>query len=623
MKKTTPPVGRRRFLKAVPAAVAASVTLPAVTRAQRGASPPRFGADVLKCAEQIDGLHFTDAEEELAAVGVSRNLDNYEELRKLEIPLDTEPATSFRPYLPGKQPTGRATRNARLTVARPARVQAAAALDDLAFEPVTVLASLIESRKVSSTDLTNMYLGRLKRYGDPLHCVVTLTEELARAQAADADKEIKAGRYRGPLHGIPFGVKDLFDTKGIRTTWGAKPYENRIAAIDATIVERLRDAGGILVAKLSMGALAQGGVWFGGSTRNPWAPDNSSSGSSAGPGAATAAGLVAFAIGTETRGSIISPSATCGVVGLRPTYGRVSRYGAMALSWTMDKIGPMCRSVEDCALVFNAIYGSDGRDETVVDAPFEWNPDVPLSKLRIGYVASEFDTVSPGGGGGRGGAAVNPEDARRRAEERNRLLKEALDVLRTAGAKLEPMTLPEFPANAIGFILSAEAAAAFDDLTRSKGVDLLTEQGAGAWPNSFRTSRFIPAVEYIRAQRARTLLNRQMDALMSNYDVFLSPTGSASLGITNLTGHPAACLKAGFVDGAPQALMITGRLYDEATVLRVALGYERATRWHAMNPPLDENLRRMKTASAGRAGLDRPDGLDGQDGLEGIDGFDW
>jgi Asp-tRNA(Asn)/Glu-tRNA(Gln) amidotransferase A subunit family amidase len=415
-------------------------------------------------------------------------------------------------------------------------------------------------------------------------------------------------------------VKDLFDTKGIKTTWGAKPYENRMAHVDATIVERLREAGGVLCAKLSMGSLAQGGVWFGGSTRNPWSPDTSSSGSSAGPGAATSAGLVAFAIGTETRGSIISPSSTCGVVGLRPTYGRVSRYGAMALSWTMDKIGPMCRSVEDCAIVFNAIHGSDGRDETVVDAPFNWNPDAPLSSLKIGYVASEFDPSTGSGqtggfgGGGRGG---NPEDARRRANERNTLLKHALDVLRGAGAKLEPMALPEFPTNAIGFILSAEAAAAFDDLTRSKGVDQLTEQGPGAWPNTFRSSRFIPAVEYIRAQRARTLLNRKMDALMSQYDVFLTPTGSASLGITNLTGHPAACLKAGFVDGLPIALMITGRLYDEANVLRVALAYERATKWRTMNPALDENLKRMKTADVGQV---RQMGRVGQAGIEE---WDW
>jgi len=262
----------------------------------------------------------------------------------------------------------------------------------------------------------------------------------------------------------------------------------------------------------------------------------------------------------------------------------------------------MCRSVEDCALVFNAIYGADNRDETVVDAPFDWNPGVPLSQLKIGYIESEFNPNPAQGAGGRGGGGFgggrgggNPEDARRRAEARLKLLNEALDVLRGAGAKLEPMAMPDFPANALGFILSAEAAAAFDDLTRSKGIDQLTEQGPGAWPNTFRTSRYIPAVEYIRAQRARTLLNRQMDTLMSKFDVFVSPTGGSSLGITNLTGHPAACLKSGFVDGMPQALMITGRLYDEATVLRVALAYERATKWHTMNPPLEENLKKLKS----------------------------
>src|SRR5260221_3035082 len=443
---------RGRFLVSVPDALAAGVALPKIAEAQRGSgAPPKFARDALKCAEQIDGLHFTDAEEEMALGPVSRNLDSYEELRKLNVPLDTEPAITFRPYLPGKQPTGKSPRSAKLemecassgtqrTESVVSGFSRTGTLEDLAFEPVTVLASLIETRKLSSTDLTKMYLGRLKRYGEKLHCVVTLTEDLALAQAANADTEMKAGKYRGPLHGIQFGVKDLFDTKGIKTTWGAKPYESRVAQVDATIVERLRDAGAVLCAKLSMGALAQGGVWFGGSTRNPWSPDNSSSGSSAGPGAATSAGLVAFAVGTETRGSIISPSSTCGVVGLRPTYGRVSRYCAMALSWSMDKIGPMCRSVEDCAMGFNAIYGSDGRDETVVDAPFNWNPEAPLSSLKIGILENEF-TATGGGGGGRG-AGANPEEARRRAEERNKLLKDALDVLRPAGAKLEHMTLP-------------------------------------------------------------------------------------------------------------------------------------------------------------------------------------
>jgi Asp-tRNA(Asn)/Glu-tRNA(Gln) amidotransferase A subunit family amidase len=575
-------ISRRRFIQGAPAAVAASVTsLPQVASgfSRTTASPIPQGSslarrqeaevskDALEGAARLAGLQFTDAEEEMALAGVNRNLESYRTLRQLAIPLDTEPAITFRPYLPGKRPRGAATRNARLALSRPATVRVTERIEDLAFEPVTALSSVIQSRRVTSTDLTRMYLARLKRYGEPLHCVVTMTEDLALAQAAQADRDLMAGRYRGRLHGIPWGAKDLFATKGIRTTWGAKPYEHQVPEIDATVVERLREAGAVLVAKLSMGSLALGGVWFDGTTRNPWAPQTGSSGSSAGPGAATAAGLVGFALGTETRGSIITPASICGVVGLRPTYGRVSRYGAMALSWTMDKIGPMCRTVEDCALVLNAIYGSDGRDDTVVDAPFAWNPGVPLSTLRIGYVASEF--------GGRFGG---PDPT---------VLKDALDVLRAAGAALAPMELPDFPTDAINFILAAEAAAAFDDLTRSKGIDQLTEQGPAAWPNTFRTSRFIPAVEYIRAQRARTLLIRQMDALMAGYDVFLAPArGSASLPITNLTGHPALCLKAGFSGGLPQALMITGRLYDEATVLRVALAYERATRWHTMHPDL-------------------------------------
>jgi Asp-tRNA(Asn)/Glu-tRNA(Gln) amidotransferase A subunit family amidase len=572
-------IGRRRFLAHVPAAVVAGVTLPPLTStvaraagtvsAQPQDTTRTLSTDALKSAEQVSGLTFTNGEEEMALAGVKGNLESYERLRRLDIPLDTEPAVTFRPYLPGTRPGGRATRNRPLRVAPRATIRVTSRLEDLAFQPVGTLSALIRSRKITSGDLTRMYLARLKKYGEPLHCVVTLTEELAIAQAANADRDLRRGRYRGPLHGIPWGAKDLFATRGIRTTWGATPYEHQILDVDATVVERLREAGAVLVAKLSMGSLAQGGVWFGGTTRNPWKPDTGSSGSSAGPAAATSAGLVGFALGSETRGSIITPSSICGVVGLRPTYGRVSRYGAMALSWTMDKVGPLCRSVEDCALVLNAIYGSDGHDETVVDAPFVWKPDAPMSKLRIGFIASEF-----------AGSLANPTAG-------SNLLKDALELLKKSGARLEPIEMPDFPAGAINFILSAEAAAAFDDLTRSRGIDQLTAQGAGDWPNSFRTSRFIPAVEYIRAQRARTLLIQKMDALMSKYDVFVAPArGSASLPITNLTGHPAVCLKNGFVDGLPQALMITGRLYDEATVLRVALAYERRTKWHTMHPTL-------------------------------------
>jgi Asp-tRNA(Asn)/Glu-tRNA(Gln) amidotransferase A subunit family amidase len=566
------------------AAIATGVTLPGVGQSSgskpESSSPESDAAsqatsssidvDDLKAAERIVGLAFTGAEEAQALPRAGRNLEFYRTLRQLDVPLDTEPAIVFHPYQPGKRPRGRATRGAAIALARPPRVRVTSRLEELAFQPVTALAELIRTRRITSTNLTGMYLDRLKRYGDGLHCVVTLTEDLARAQAAQADRELHSGRYRGPLHGIPWGAKDLLATKGIRTTWGAAPFAQQVIDLDATVVERLRDAGAVLVAKLSMGSLAQGGVWFGGTTRNPWAPRTGSSGSSAGPASATAAGLVGFSIGTETRGSIMTPSSICGVTGLRPTYGRVSRYGAMALSWTMDKIGPICRTVEDCAAVFNAIYGADGRDETVVDAPFTWRPTPSLSRLAIGYVAKEFEPSLAD----VGGTAT--------------ILKDALEVLRTRGAKLHAIDLPDFPSDALDIILQGEAAAAFDDLTRSKGIDQLTEQGPAAWPNAFRTSRFIPAVEYIRAQRARTLLGRKMDALMSTCDVFLTPArGSASLPITNLTGHPAVCLKAGFgADGLPVALMITGRLYDEATVLRVALAYERATKWHTMHPDL-------------------------------------
>lgn len=567
-------VDRRRFLKAVPAAVAAGLAAPVLARQRPETSGPIDKA-TLDCAEKVFGVDFTDAEEEMALRGANRNLESYEQLRQLDIPLDTEPAVTFRPSLPGRAPAGPATPGARLRLA-PTPPPTFATIEDLAFLPAVALGALVRAGQITSTDLTTMYLDRLRRYGDTLHAVISLTEERARAEAAEADRELRAGIWRGPLHGVPWGAKDLFAAKGYRTTWGARPYENQVLDYDATVVERLRAAGAVLVAKLSMGALAQGGVWFGGSTRNPWNLERSSSGSSAGPGAATAAGLVGFSLGTETRGSIMSPSSANGVTGLRPTYGRVSRYGAMALSWTMDKVGPMCRSVEDCVAVFNAIYGPDGRDDGVVDAAFDWQPDVPLASLRIGYLKAEFESVPD----------TLPEERRKSREAQNQALGVALDVFRAAGATLEPIELPDFPANAIGFVLSAEAAAAFDDLTRSKGIDQLVSQEANAWPNTFRTSRFIPAVEYIRAQRARTLLMRHYDQLMAQYDVFLSPTGGGSLGATNLTGHPALAMKAGFVEGMPVSLMITGRLYDEATVLAVALAYERATTWHTMNPTL-------------------------------------
>lgn len=582
---------RRAFLKAVPVAVAGAVATK--TFAQQATVGP-ISRETVDCAEAIAGLDFHTAEEEAIARSLNGNLNTYQQLRQITIPHDTEVALSFRPYLPGEKPKGPATPGRTLRYAKPApgAVRRPTNLEDVAFWPVTKLSALIERRLVTSAELTQMYLTRLKRYQPTLLFAVTITEELALQQAAAADKAIAAGKYKGPLHGIPWGAKDLFATKGIKTTWGAEPYIEQVPDYDSTVVERLRDAGAVLVAKLTMGALAQGDQWFGGRTRNPWNPQGGSSGSSAGPGSATAAGCVGFAIGTETRGSIISPTTVNGVVGLRPTYGRVSRYGAMELSWTMDKVGPMCRSVEDCVLVLNAIYGPDGRDESVADAAFTWNPDAPLSGYRIGYVRSDFEAAAAGagGGGGRGaagggrGGAANAAQQQAAAAERLKNLQASMAVLQKQGAKLEPVDLPDYPANALSFVLSVEAAAAFDDLTRSRGTDLMTTSNS-TWGATFRSARFVPAVEYIRAQRIRTLLMREWDTFMDKYDAFIS-SNSAGLAATNLTGHPAIALKCGFVNDLPHPLMVTGRLYDEGTICRIAHAYEQATEWKDRHPTL-------------------------------------
>jgi Asp-tRNA(Asn)/Glu-tRNA(Gln) amidotransferase A subunit family amidase len=587
---------RRSFVKLLPAAGAAGLAvsgLPLKAIAQTPTPTPlpsprpsptpfRIDKDMLHKAERLIGIELTDKQEDMALPGVNRALDSYEAVRKIDVPLDTEPAIAFHPALPGFH-IKRASAKTKFKFGRnePAQFKS---VEDLAFATVPQLAELIRAKKVSSVELTKMYLGRLKRFGPKLLCIVTLTEELALKQAQDADNDLKRGKYRGPLHGIPWGAKDLLATKGIKTTWGAEPYRDQMIDYDATVVERLREAGAVLLAKLSMGALAQGPKWFGGVTRNPWVPDEDrqgSSGSSAGPASATSAGLVGFSIGTETLGSIVSPSSRCGVTGLRPTYGRISRYGAMGLSWTMDKIGPICRGVEDCAAALDALYGPDDRDMTVGDAPFNWSPDVPLSKLRVGYLKAEFEgTPFPG----------MTDQQRQQMEQRKTMYKEALDALEKAGVKMTPIELPKFPTQNIRYILTAEAATAFDDITRDGRVNQLSGQDPGDWPNSFRTSRFIPAVEYLRAQRARVLLMREMDKLMSQWDVFVSPApGSASLIITNLTGHPAVCVPCGFTGtpSLPRAIMFTGGLYDEAAPLRVALAFEQATKWHTMHPKVD------------------------------------
>ncbi|MFL6276537.1 MAG: amidase [Blastocatellia bacterium] len=565
-------VNRRAFVKLLPAAGATAIAATRIDTAtlaqppQQPQPPQRITKEMLHSAEQLIGVELTPAQEEMALPGVNRNLTAYESLRKIDVPLDTEPAITFHPALPGKKFNTTPTKFKLSKQAPPAFKS----VEEVAFFTAAQLGELIRTRRLSSVELTRMYIARLKRYGPKLNCVVTLMEETAMQQAEQAEREIKSGKWRGPLHGVPWGAKDLFATRGTRTTWGAEPFREQMIDTDATVVERLREAGAVLLAKLSMGALAQGPRWFGGVTRNPWVPDEDrigSSGSSAGSAAATAAGLVGFAVGTETLGSIVSPSSRCGVVGLRPTYGRISRYGAMGLSWTMDKVGPICRSVEDCAAVLQAAYGPDGHDLTVGDAAFNWTPDRALAGMRIAYLQAEFE---------------------RGDDKQKAMYKEALDALRAAGAKLEATELPKFPTDGLRIILNAEAATAFDDITRDGRINQLSGQTPNDWPNSFRTSRFITAVEYLRAQRARTLLMREMDQFMSKWDVFVSPApGSASLLITNLTGHPAVCLPCGFIDNLPRSLMFTGGLYDEAAPLRVAMAFERATQWHTMHPKMD------------------------------------
>lgn len=554
---------KRRSILQLPAVAA----IAAAQQPAPPAAPQRISKDQITAALQVLGLDFTPEQVELMLRGVNRGLSGYEELRKIDVPLDTEPAFAFHPGLANR---GVASEKARYKpTVKKSSSRAVKSIEDLAFLPVTDLAPLLRSKKVSSTDLTKMYLERLKKYSPQLLCVITLTESLALEQAAKADQELRQGKYRGPLHGVPWGAKDLFATKGIPTTWGAEPYQKQVIDRDATVVKRLAEAGAVLVAKLSMGALAQGGLWFGGMTKTPWNIEKTSSGSSAGSASATAAGLVGFAIGTETQGSIISPSVACGTMGLRPTYGRVSRAGAMGLSWTMDKVGPICRGVEDLALVLHAIHGPDGEDRTVTADPFHWEPRKPLAGLKVGFFPKAFENFKG-------------EDAKIYAQvltdlgKAGVMLQKADDAvfteLESFGQKLRP-------------ILVAEATAAFDDITRDGRVSQLKGQNPGDWPNTFRTSRLIPAVEYIRAQRLRTILQAKAEAFMANWDALLIPP-FAMLGTTNLTGHPQVVLKCGFVDGVPRSISFLGKLYDEGTPLRLALAYEQATNWHTQHPPM-------------------------------------
>jgi Asp-tRNA(Asn)/Glu-tRNA(Gln) amidotransferase A subunit family amidase len=517
----------------------------------------------IQSAEKIIGLEFTDAERDSMLDNLREQLSNYQNIRKVELSNDIPPAIIFNPIPVGYEFP---QQQRKIKFSSYKNVKMPADKNDLAFYSIGELAELIRTKQITSEELTKFFIDRLKKYDPQLHCVITITEKRALDQARKMDKEIATGKYRGLLHGIPFGVKDLLATKDYKTTWGAMPYQDQMIDKDATVITKLEKAGAVLCAKLTMGALAWGDVWFGGKTRNPWNTNEGSSGSSAGSASSVSAGLLPFAIGTETYGSIVSPSTVCGTTGLRPTYGRVSRTGAMALSWSMDKIGPICRTAEDLAIVFNAINGLDGIDQTLYDVPFNYEPTINYNGLKIGYLKNDFDKQYD----------FHANDSL------------TLAKLKELGAELIPIELPKIPVNDLTIILSAESAAAFDELTRSNRDDLLVRQIKNAWPNSFRSSRFIPAVEYINANRIRFLLIQQMKKLMDQIDLYIAPTNEGDNEIlTNLSGHPCVVLPNGFSqDGTPTSITFIGRLFDEGRLIAFAKKYQDATDFHKKHPPL-------------------------------------
>ncbi len=517
----------------------------------------------IESAEKIIGLEFSDAERDSMLNNLEEQLSNYKNIRKTELINNIPPAIIFNPIPIGfKFPQNQK----EIVFSDYSYTKLPDNINDLAYYSIGELAELIRTKQITSTELTKFFLDRLKKYNPELHCVITLTEERALNQAKKMDDEISEGKYRGILHGIPFGVKDLLATKDYKTTWGAMPFKDQKINEDATVITKLEKAGAVLCAKLSMGALAWGDVWFGGKTRNPWDITQGSSGSSAGSASSVSAGLLPFAIGTETYGSIVSPSTVCGTTGLRPTYGRVSRTGAMALSWSMDKIGPICRTAEDLAIVFNAIRGLDGIDQTLYDVPFNYIPKINFKGLKIGYLKADFD------------------------KQYDFHLNDSLTLvkLKELGAELIPIDLPKIPVNDLAIILSAEAAAAFDELTRSNKDDLLVRQIKNAWPNSFRSSRFIPAVEYINANRVRFLLVQEMKKLMNQIDLYIAPTNEGNSEIlTNLSGHPCVVLPNGFSkEGTPTSITFIGRLFDEGRLIAFAKKYQDVTDFHKKHPPM-------------------------------------
>jgi Asp-tRNA(Asn)/Glu-tRNA(Gln) amidotransferase A subunit family amidase len=526
-----------------------------------GRNYDRISVDSIAFAENLIGLNFTPVERDSMLSTLEGQKKSYEALRKMSLANDIAPSLIFDPLPQGFIPNREQTeQNWGLNADGNLPSNEA----DIAFLPVSTLSTLVKNQKITSEEITKIYISRLKSHGDTLELLVTLMEEQALERAREMDAEIKAGNYRGPLHGIPYGIKDLFAVKGTKTTWGAMPFKDQEIDETADIVDKLDNAGGVLLAKFTLGALAMGDVWYGGVTKNPWNLKQGASGSSAGSASAVSAGLIPYAIGTETLGSIVSPSTRNGVTGLRPTFGRVSRHGGMALSWTMDKVGPISRSALDNGIVLAAINGKDDRDRSTVEAAFNYDASKSYKDLKVGYFKSYFE----------------------KAHENDR---KVLEDLRALGVELHPVELKSSvdPAG-MRIMLMAEGAAAFDELTRNDQDDLLVAQHKNAWPNLFRAARFIPAVEYIQASRQRSVLKEEMHALFQEFDVIVTPTyGGSQLLVTNLTGQPALCMPNGFAEnGSPTSITFLANLFDEEKLVMLGRAYQEATDWDDKRPEL-------------------------------------
>ena len=536
----------------------ASMVLPAGELAAQDS----IGLTELRAAEKLFDLRFTPVKEDSILSGLVDHLQLYRYLHSQDLYNDVPLSMGFDPLLPGT-PYDRTQRPLVWDI--PAEVSLPANRNDLAFYSIPELASLLKRKKMSSVELTKFFLERLKRYGPVLHCVIELAEDSALAQARSADADLARGIYRSPLQGIPYGIKDLFAVKGTHTTWGTPPYKDQVIQENAYVAQRLANAGAVLLGKLSLGELAMDDIWFGGLTRDPWNLAVGSGGSSAGSASATAAGLVPFAIGTETYGSIVDPSMRCGATGLRPTFGSIARTGCMALCWSSDKVGPICRSAEDAAMVFAYIHGGDSTDASSRTMPFNYTGRIVLSKLKIAYTRNYIDSL--------------PENSPE---------KQTLQILRKLGARLIPVDFPDDLRgnDLLSLIIGVESAAAFDKLTRTNQDDEMVQQNKDRWPNTFRTARFVPAVEYVNACRMRRAIMQKVDPFISQYDIIIAPPETGDqLAITNLTGHPSVTLPVGYKsDGTPGSISFIGQLYGEARLLAFAKAFQDATPYNKQHP---------------------------------------